>query len=78
MALPKAAGVNRFAWNLRYPPPLSLSYGYNGELLAYTEYTTADHAIADRLRVCNLRDRSLCPGTTRSSCASPARHFGNR
>ena len=46
VALPKAAGVNRFAWNLRYPPPLSLSYGYNGDLLAYTEYTTADHAIA--------------------------------
>ena len=46
VALSKAAGVNRFAWNLRYPPPLSLSYGYNGDLLAYTEYTTADHAIA--------------------------------
>ncbi|MGB7553147.1 MAG: hypothetical protein WBM04_02160 [Candidatus Korobacteraceae bacterium] len=44
-ALPKAAGVNRFAWNLRYPPPLSLPYGYNGDLLGYTEYTTADHAI---------------------------------
>ncbi len=31
VALPKAAGVNRFAWNLRYPAPLSLPYGYNGE-----------------------------------------------
>jgi hypothetical protein len=38
--------VNRFAWNLRYPPPLSLPYGYYGELLGYTEYTLADHAIA--------------------------------
>jgi photosystem II stability/assembly factor-like uncharacterized protein len=46
VALPKAAGVNRFAWDLRYPPPLSLPYGYYGELLEYTEYTTADHAIA--------------------------------
>ena len=46
VALPKAPGVNRFAWNLRYPPPLSLPYGYNGDLLGYTEYTTADHAIA--------------------------------
>ncbi len=45
VALPKAEGVNRFAWNLRYPPPLSLPYGYDGELLAYTEYSTADHAI---------------------------------
>ncbi len=47
-ALPKAAGVNRFAWDLRYPAPLSLPYGYNGELLAYTEYTLADHAIAEQ------------------------------
>ena len=44
--MPKAAGVNRFAWDLRYPPPLSLPYGYYGDLLDYTEYTSADHAIA--------------------------------
>ena len=43
--LPKAAGVNRFVWNLRYPPPPSLPYGYGGKLLEYTEYTLADHAI---------------------------------
>jgi hypothetical protein len=43
--LPSAAGVNRFAWNLRYPPPLTLPYGYYGELLGYTEYTMADHAV---------------------------------
>jgi hypothetical protein len=43
--LPKAAGVNRFVWNLRYPPPHSLPYGYYGKLLEYTEYTLADHAI---------------------------------
>jgi len=44
-ALPKAAGVNRFVWNLRCPPPLSLPYGYEDELLEYTEYTMADHAV---------------------------------
>jgi photosystem II stability/assembly factor-like uncharacterized protein len=43
--LSKVAGVNRFAWNLRYPPPLSLPYGYYGKLLEYTEYTLADHAV---------------------------------
>ena len=42
----KAAGVNRFAWDLRYPAPLTLPYGYYGNLLEYTEYTLADHAIA--------------------------------
>jgi photosystem II stability/assembly factor-like uncharacterized protein len=44
-ALTKSAGVNRFVWNLRYPPPLTLPYGYYGNLLGYTEYTLADHAV---------------------------------
>jgi hypothetical protein len=44
-ALTKVAGVNRFAWNLRYAPPATLPYGYYGKLLEYTEYTLADHAI---------------------------------
>ena len=43
--LSKAAGVNRFVWNLRYPPPPSLPYGYYGKLLDYIEYTLADHAV---------------------------------
>jgi hypothetical protein len=38
-------GVNRFVWNLRYPSPPSLPYGYYGKLLEYTEYTLADHAV---------------------------------
>jgi photosystem II stability/assembly factor-like uncharacterized protein len=44
-ALTKAAGVNRFAWDLRYPPPMTLPYGFYGNLLEYTEYTLADHAV---------------------------------
>jgi photosystem II stability/assembly factor-like uncharacterized protein len=43
--LSKVAGINRFVWNLRYPPPISLPYGYSGKLLEYTEYTLADHAV---------------------------------
>ncbi|HXZ30634.1 MAG TPA: hypothetical protein VEH30_00010 [Terriglobales bacterium] len=43
--LSKAAGVNRFVWDLRYPPPVSLPYGYYDKLLEYTEYTLADHAV---------------------------------
>jgi hypothetical protein len=45
VALTRSAGVNRFVWNLRYPPPLTLPYGYFGALLGYTEYTLADHAV---------------------------------
>jgi len=44
-ALTKVAGLNRFAWNLRYPPPATLPYGYYGNLLDYTEYTLAEHAV---------------------------------
>ena len=43
--LTKSAGVNRFAWDLRYPAPPTLPYGYYGNLLGYTEYTLADHAV---------------------------------
>jgi len=43
--LPKVAGVNRFVWDLRYPQPHSLPYGYYGKPLEYTEYTLADHAV---------------------------------
>lgn len=44
-ALSKSQGVNRFVWNLRYPSPQALPYGYSGKLLEYTEYTLADHAV---------------------------------
>ena len=38
-------GVNRFVWDLRYPHPTALPYGYFGERLKYTEYTLPDHAV---------------------------------
>ena len=47
-ALSKNAGLNRFAWNLRYPPPKVLPFGYFGGLLPYVEYTLPDHAIPGR------------------------------
>jgi photosystem II stability/assembly factor-like uncharacterized protein len=43
--LSKEVGVNRFVWDMRYPPPVTLPYGYSGKLLEYTEYTLADHAV---------------------------------
>jgi hypothetical protein len=44
-ALTNSAGVNRFVWDLHYPAPAALPYSYYGELLEYTEYTLADHAV---------------------------------
>ncbi|HEY4101217.1 MAG TPA: hypothetical protein VGM20_10100 [Gemmatimonadales bacterium] len=38
-------GMHRFAWDLRYPSPSVLNYGYTGTLLDYTEFTVSWHAI---------------------------------
>jgi hypothetical protein len=46
--LSRNAGLNRFAWNFRYPAPKVLPFGYFGGLLPYIEYTLADHAIPGR------------------------------
>jgi hypothetical protein len=43
--VPKAEGMHRFVWNLRYPNPKVLPFGYSGSLLGYVEYTLAEHAI---------------------------------
>ena len=61
-ALPKAAGINRFVWNLRYPAPVSLPYGYYGELLQYTEYTLADHAVPGETPRVQPRGPLVLPG----------------
>jgi photosystem II stability/assembly factor-like uncharacterized protein len=45
ISLPAAAGVNRFVWDLRYPSPTALPFGFFGERLDYTEYTLPDHAV---------------------------------
>ncbi|MGB6484781.1 MAG: hypothetical protein WBE86_14950 [Candidatus Acidiferrales bacterium] len=45
VVLSASAGMHRIAWDLRYPTAPSLTYGYNGDLLAYTEYTLTWHAI---------------------------------
>jgi len=43
--LPKNAGENRFVWDLRYPHPNILPYGYFGEALEYVEFTLPNDAI---------------------------------
>ncbi len=44
-ALTTHTGLNRFVWDLRYPHPAVLTYGYFGKHLDYFEYTLPDHAI---------------------------------
>jgi photosystem II stability/assembly factor-like uncharacterized protein len=60
--LPKNAGMNRFVWDLRYPEPTPLPYGYFGELLGYTEYTFADHAIPSETPQIQPQGPLIVPG----------------
>ena len=46
--LSRTVGLNRFAWDFRYPAPKILPFGYFGAMLPYIEYTLADHAIPGR------------------------------
>jgi photosystem II stability/assembly factor-like uncharacterized protein len=55
-ALSKNAGVNRFVWDLRYPPMKAMRYSYYGNTLDYIEYTGSDHAIPGKF------PRELQPG----------------
>jgi photosystem II stability/assembly factor-like uncharacterized protein len=43
--MPKNPGLNRFVWDLRYPPPEALNFSYYGQMLDYVEYTLSDHAL---------------------------------
>ncbi|MGI8509320.1 MAG: WD40/YVTN/BNR-like repeat-containing protein [Gemmatimonadaceae bacterium] len=43
--LPTTAGLHRVLWDLRYPDPQTLPYGYSGDMLTYTEYTLTWHAV---------------------------------
>jgi photosystem II stability/assembly factor-like uncharacterized protein len=43
--LPTSAGMHRVNWDLRYPDPPALNFGYFGALLDYREYTLNWHAL---------------------------------
>ena len=62
-ALPSAAGMNRFAWNLRYETPKILPFSYYGGLLNYIEYTLAEHAIAGHTPATQPEGAMVVPGT---------------
>ena len=56
------SGLNRFVWNLRYPHPHALTYGYFGKHLDYFEYTLPDHAIPGQTPRYQPRGPLVVPG----------------
>ncbi len=61
--LPKTAGMHRVTWDLRYPDPPTLNYGYSGNLLDYREYTLSWHAIPGKTPRTTLVGPMVVPGT---------------
>ena len=56
------AGMHRFAWDLRYPDPPTLNYGYSGGALDYREYTLSWHAIPGKTPRTTLLGPMALPG----------------
>ncbi len=63
LVLPATAGMHRVNWDLRYPDPPALNYGYNGTLLDYREYTLNWHALPGLTYRSTLVGPMVVPGT---------------
>jgi photosystem II stability/assembly factor-like uncharacterized protein len=61
--MPTSAGMHRVTWDLRYPDPPTLNYGYSGNLLDYREYTLSWHAIPGKTPRTTLVGPMVVPGT---------------
>jgi len=62
LVLPTTAGMHRVAWDLRYPDPPTLNYGYTGNLLDYREYTLSWHALPGQTPRSTLVGPMVVPG----------------
>ena len=63
VVLPTTTGMHRVAWDLRYPDPPTLNYGYSGTALDYREYTLSWHAIPGRTPRTTMVGPMVLPGT---------------
>jgi hypothetical protein len=55
--------MHRVTWDLRYPDPPTLNYGYSGTLLDYREYTLSWHAIPGKTPRSTLVGPMVNPGS---------------
>ena len=73
--LPTTPGMHRVAWDLRYPDPPALNYGYSGTLLDYREYTLSWHAIPGKTPRSTLVGPMVLPGTYTATLTVNGRKF---
>ena len=63
IALTATRGLNRFVWNLQWPHPDALTFGFRGNPLDYIEYTLPDHAVVGNTPVNQPPGPFVMPGT---------------
>jgi hypothetical protein len=73
--LPTTAGMHRMAWDLRYPDPPTLNYGYSGNLLEYREYTLSWHALPGLTPRTTLVGPMVLPGTYTATLTVGGRRY---
>jgi hypothetical protein len=73
--LPTTAGMHRVAWDLRYPDPPTLNYGYTGTLLDYREYTLSWHALPGLTPRTTLVGPMVLPGTYTATLTVSGRSY---
>jgi len=73
--LPTTTGMHRVAWDLRYPDPPTLNYGYYGGLLDYREYTLNWHALPGRTYRSTVVGPMVLPGTYTANLSVNGRSY---
>jgi hypothetical protein len=67
--------MHRIAWDLRYPDPPTLNYGYSGNLLDYREYTLSWHALPGQTPRTPLVGPMVLPGTYTATLTVSGRSY---
>jgi photosystem II stability/assembly factor-like uncharacterized protein len=76
--LSTAAGMHRVNWDLRYPDPPTLNYGYYGTLLDYREYTLNWHAVPGHTYRSTIVGMMILPGTYTATLTAGGRTYTRR
>ena len=73
--LSTSAGMHRISWDLRYPDPPILDYGYSGTPLDYREYTLNWHAIPGKTYRSTVVGPMVLPGSYTATLTVDGRAF---
>jgi photosystem II stability/assembly factor-like uncharacterized protein len=73
--LSTGAGMHRINWDLRYPDPPTLNYGYYGTLLDYREYTLNWHATPGHTYRSTIVGTMVLPGTYTATLTVDGRKY---